>query len=208
MGISGISTGFPVLSQSSGQVAHVLLTRSPLGLPWCCHQLDLARLACVKHAASVRPEPGSNSPSRPQAGRKRPTVKSESRVVGRLNPWTRLAQSGCGVWIAPDALSVQCLKLCDRTRSPALAFTSCLCSVFKERWPGGHASETVVPSCLVEGCGQNSHFLGTRTFQRCLRPWDSSRARRPAQLLNVPPRLPLGNPSGPVRTPQTKRTRW
>src|SRR5947209_18370977 len=27
---SGISTGFPVLSQSSGQVAHVLLTRSPL----------------------------------------------------------------------------------------------------------------------------------------------------------------------------------
>ena len=27
---SGISTGFPVLSQSSGQVAHVLRTRSPL----------------------------------------------------------------------------------------------------------------------------------------------------------------------------------
>ena len=27
---SGISTGFPVLSRSSGQVAHVLLTRSPL----------------------------------------------------------------------------------------------------------------------------------------------------------------------------------
>ncbi len=64
MRASGISTGFPVLSRSSGQVAHVLLTRSPLGLPWCCHQLDLARLACVKHAASVRPEPGSNSPSK------------------------------------------------------------------------------------------------------------------------------------------------
>jgi hypothetical protein len=61
---SGISTGFPVLSQTSGQVAHVLLTRSPLGLPRCCHRMDLARLACVKHAASVRPEPGSNSPSR------------------------------------------------------------------------------------------------------------------------------------------------
>ena len=28
--VFGISTGFPVLSQSSGQVAHVLLTRSPL----------------------------------------------------------------------------------------------------------------------------------------------------------------------------------
>ena len=30
MKVSGISTGFPVLSQSSGQVAHVLRTRSPL----------------------------------------------------------------------------------------------------------------------------------------------------------------------------------
>ena len=64
MGVSSISTGFPVLSQSSGQVAHVLLTRSPLGLHRCCHRMDLVRLACIKHAASVRPEPGSNSPSR------------------------------------------------------------------------------------------------------------------------------------------------
>ena len=30
MRVSGISTGFPVLSRSSGQVPHVLLTRSPL----------------------------------------------------------------------------------------------------------------------------------------------------------------------------------
>ena len=28
---------------------------------WCKHQI-LVRLACIKHAASVRPEPGSNSP--------------------------------------------------------------------------------------------------------------------------------------------------
>src|SRR2546429_4912743 len=33
MRASGISTGFPVLSRSSGQVPHVLLTRSPLGHP-------------------------------------------------------------------------------------------------------------------------------------------------------------------------------
>ena len=36
--VFGISTGFPVLSQSSGQVAHVILTRSPLNIseqaPW------------------------------------------------------------------------------------------------------------------------------------------------------------------------------
>ena len=42
----------------------MFLTRSPLGLPVHCCTMDLVRLACVKHAASVRPEPGSNSPSR------------------------------------------------------------------------------------------------------------------------------------------------
>ena len=40
------------------QVAHVLLTRPPLAL---FRRTPLARLACVRHAASVRPEPGSNS---------------------------------------------------------------------------------------------------------------------------------------------------
>ena len=30
-----------------------------------CYAVDLVRLACVKHAASVRPEPGSNSPTKP-----------------------------------------------------------------------------------------------------------------------------------------------
>ena len=39
----------------------MLLTRSPLGhLEQAL--LDLVRLACIRHAASVHPEPGSNSP--------------------------------------------------------------------------------------------------------------------------------------------------
>ncbi len=53
------------MSQFKGQVTHALLTRPPLTsinflrrfCPW-----SSVRLACVKHAASVRPEPGSNSP--------------------------------------------------------------------------------------------------------------------------------------------------
>src|SRR6187549_462013 len=58
--ISGINHRFRWLSRSQGQITHVLLTRSPLEY----HRSGLsARLACVKHAASVRPEPGSNSPS-------------------------------------------------------------------------------------------------------------------------------------------------
>ena len=57
--IFGIRRRFQRLFQREGQVAHVLLTRSPL----VYHRSGLtARLACVKHAASVRPEPGSNSP--------------------------------------------------------------------------------------------------------------------------------------------------
>lgn len=58
--ISGIRPSFPGLSQSIGQVTHVLLTRSPL-IP--SRNWIIVRLACVKHAASVRPEPGSNSPT-------------------------------------------------------------------------------------------------------------------------------------------------
>src|SRR5690349_9139673 len=59
--ISGINHRFRWLSRSQGQITHVLLTRSPLEY----HRSGLsARLACVKHAASVRPEPGSNSPSK------------------------------------------------------------------------------------------------------------------------------------------------
>ena len=57
---SGISPSFPGLSQSSGQVTHVLLRRSPLS---ASRRTPTARLACLRHAASVRPEPGSNSPS-------------------------------------------------------------------------------------------------------------------------------------------------
>jgi hypothetical protein len=57
---SGISPDFSGLSPTSRQVAHVLRTRSPLYSP---PEGDfLVRLACMKHAANVRPEPGSNSP--------------------------------------------------------------------------------------------------------------------------------------------------
>ena len=62
--LSGISTPFGALSPCGGQVAHALLTRPPLELIDSIRRLPQqvpARLACVRHAASVRPEPGSNS---------------------------------------------------------------------------------------------------------------------------------------------------
>ena len=62
--LRGISTCFQVLSPCLGQIAHALLTRPPLEYQPSIRKLPigiLVRLACVKHAASVRPEPGSNS---------------------------------------------------------------------------------------------------------------------------------------------------
>ena len=57
----GISSPFGLLSPSLRQVVYALLTRLPLGSQKQAFN-HLVRLACVKHAASVRPDPGSNSP--------------------------------------------------------------------------------------------------------------------------------------------------
>ncbi len=66
--LSGISICFQMLSHSLGQVTYVLLTRPPLagdlssfGASTINQLGKLARLACIRHAASVHPEPGSNS---------------------------------------------------------------------------------------------------------------------------------------------------
>ena len=56
----GISVLFKTLSPSERQVTHALLTRPPLRFEKQASQISV-RLACVRHAASVRPEPGSNS---------------------------------------------------------------------------------------------------------------------------------------------------
>ncbi len=61
--IWGISSPFELLSPTSGQVTNALLTRSPLG-HLRTNTKGLVRLACIRHAASVHPEPGSNSPQK------------------------------------------------------------------------------------------------------------------------------------------------
>ena len=59
--LSGFSRRFHLLSRAHGQIPYVLLTRSPLTSNEQAH-LPSVRLACIRHAASVHPEPGSNSP--------------------------------------------------------------------------------------------------------------------------------------------------
>ena len=58
--LCGISVSLETLSPARGQITHVLLTRSPLYLG--TEAPFRVRLACLIHAASVRSEPGSNSP--------------------------------------------------------------------------------------------------------------------------------------------------
>src|SRR5205807_5248187 len=96
----GISTDFSVLSPARGQVAHVLLTRLPLGTPLPCGREALARLACVRRAASVNPEPGSNSPSKDRGPKglalslKDSQSLSHSSVVKVLNASSATPQRG------------------------------------------------------------------------------------------------------------------
>ena len=62
--LCGISKYFYLLSPSLRQIVYALLTRPPLENILSNRNLQKCfpvRLACVKHAASVRPEPGSNS---------------------------------------------------------------------------------------------------------------------------------------------------
>src|SRR3712207_1221457 len=81
--VFGISFGFPELSRCDGQIAHVLLTRSPLVYP---RRGLTARLACVKHAASVRPEPGSNSPLKSSDGRSGDRSSTLWSIPARVGP--------------------------------------------------------------------------------------------------------------------------
>ena len=65
MRLCGISSRFQLLSPCVRQVIHALLTRPPLShrtiIPEGNQVKCFVRLACVRHAASVHPEPGSNS---------------------------------------------------------------------------------------------------------------------------------------------------
>ena len=58
----GIRPIFTGLFRGEGQVGYALLTRAPVDAHQKQAFLPLVRLACIRHAASVHPEPGSNSP--------------------------------------------------------------------------------------------------------------------------------------------------
>ena len=98
-GTSGITTRFQELFRCMGQVGHALLTRSPLS-PRQQAARDPVRLACVKHAASVHPEPESNPPqktfmeSQQTALKKKKDGPSNKEGRSHKNPDTHQTPSG------------------------------------------------------------------------------------------------------------------
>ena len=64
MSVRGITRRFRRLPPAPGQVAHALLARPPRERA----EARPVRLACIRRAASVDPEPGSNSPPRSPKG--------------------------------------------------------------------------------------------------------------------------------------------
>jgi hypothetical protein len=202
--VSGISTGFPVLSQSSGQVAHVLLTRSPLDLHRCKHQLDLVRLACIRHAASVRPEPGSNSPSRLPVGVRernlhreiRESTQNGSPVSTATRP-TRERAAFCNLLLTVDISGFA------TEMPPALAFGS-HSSVFKEqRGTKSLVTETEVhpPGTTRRSFPTGQSSSKTTSIERTNDTSGILRARQPdsAQRFGVP--RPIRRPSTLAQRP-------
>src|SRR3989440_12103503 len=102
--LCGISFGFPKLFPIEGQIAHVLRTRAPCAIPYCYG--TRTRLACVKHAASVRSEPGSNSRLKPVAWdkkspglhRSQPTQANYCRSIYSNHLRSKRANGTNGFW--------------------------------------------------------------------------------------------------------------
>ena len=195
MEASGISSGFPLLFRSPGQVPHVLRTRSPLDLPQCCHWLDPVRLACVKHAASVRPEPGSNSPSKNSTGTRpaEQSLKSPDRTEGTY-PSSRTGRGPHR--LAPvSAESLTCdLPGCPEDR-PHWRSSSSLPLSRSSECSGGHVQCSGAPLC----------FGAARPEDRCCRVWPGGGAPRRRDNLaagpcsvNLPDRF---SAPGPCRPP-------
>jgi hypothetical protein len=125
----------------------VLLTRSPLGLHRCCHRMDLARLACVRHAASVRPEPGSNSPSKSRPAEAGFDMESQRR--GAAPRLTGTSRNGMFIEIASDDHART-----TRVRMIARTGFFVLYSVFKEhRGRGGADTGTRRSRCGHRSAG-------------------------------------------------------
>ena len=119
----GISVSFPTLSRIQRQVAHALLTRPPLSFLNASRRINSkssVRLECVMHAASVHPEPGSNSRNHFYYNL---TLSGESTICFRV-----FLLASITLLSIYNSLTRMYFALCF-----ALYFSSC-CSIFNDRF--------------------------------------------------------------------------
>ena len=109
-GLRGINPAFAGLSPCGGQVAYVLRTRAPVAASVLLHRAA-PRLACVRPAASVHPEPGSNSslysnssrgcPPARRAGGHYPSCGAPPRRAPYAVPVTSMISLLCAPGVSP-----------------------------------------------------------------------------------------------------------
>lgn len=165
--LRGISPPFGRLSPSPRQIIHALLTRAPLyrGCPF------LVRLACVRRAANVRSEPGSNSPVKTLINSPRgPSID----LLGSQS-WTKTA-----MLLVADSNESDFIFFVSRrsTVSTSISLTRCrvsrpcrrLCrclltcnQVFKDRPSCGAALSSVSPT--VSSAGRRFYSVRARCQQ-------------------------------------------
>jgi hypothetical protein len=121
----------------------VLLTRAPL-YSWYCYHF-LVRLACVRHAASVDSEPGSNSRLKPDVNPSLTEVRSGSTAPAHL-----FRRRGC----------TQALLPCENDQAKPDPFSRLACSTNLSKILEGSPPERALldrgPSCYA---GVSSNLL-------------------------------------------------
>jgi hypothetical protein len=168
----------------------VLLTRSPL-IP--ARRRFTVRLACVKHAASVRPEPGSNSPlmSLSQAAPLHEGARSRTQGVSWPRPLIPKDQRSVPKESVVRSHRDPRVQATPHGRGLALTFGTLLSS----QGADAHRSGSLDPSS-----GQLSHFTG----QVSARQDDGHRLPTPGTPQEAAEKL---NPCGLRSIPESPRDR-
>ncbi len=189
----------------------MLLTRSPL---YSSTEVDfLARLACVKHAASVHSEPGSNSPVE-NPDRHRPANASTAFVYLIQSPLSRRSQRFTYHW--RYCLVRQLLPMRNRHWFPSIQFSK------NRRRPEGRflnlqqQGSSVNPKPLIDTRWLTAPTSSRSRWRRCRSATRQSFSKttprtipgRDGNLATKQPDCQQGNsnwPEGPH--PQSKTTR-
>ena len=139
--VSGIILGFPRLSPRGGQVAHVLLSRSPL----YTHLKGAltVRLACVRRAASVHPEPGSNSPFKIKLTKSQYNLKLSWIHVSKIPLISDSLKLWIDYWTKCSNSNFACLSLL----------------IFRSQYPVFKVRCAAISHCVVRGAGNNYTHL-------------------------------------------------